>query len=457
MRVYTRLGVLALSIFLGSTFLTILPQSQYTQHLRKIENGVKGGFWPWSSGHAEEESGIRLVVFGDSWVDDRMEENGEGKGRSWTQVLCEELRCTSQTNLAASLPAASYSTMTPTGAFASTKSYLASIRNTSGHNATLETMLPDFEAQIKSFVALPQPEHKLKETIFVISFGTWDVWHYAALNYSDALVAQEKAVADMFVQLDKLYAHHRATLEATHLSENEHNGSRSAPKPQFRVVIPKLFDPTMLPGWLSQRPPPMKPSNVAEVQKNAIHLLREWDAQVEHSIKSWFASTPKATTSSVSAKPKQEKVVSLVEEIQGPSRGRKSAKKLQGNAGMSPPRKDIFYYDLNQFLTEIILEHRLEDGGISDATGLGTQESPYVSVSDPCLREGDSGGERRMAKGGGSMEETGDALEINGYLVCESPDEHLFWDDFTIGGLAKEKLGREVARMIKQGLTLRAT
>ncbi|KAB8288195.1 hypothetical protein EYC80_010200 [Monilinia laxa] len=460
MRAFTRLGALVFATVLSlMTILTILPQSRYTEHIRKIEiggtsiNDVTGGLWDWASGDDGEEGGVRLVVFGDSWVDDRIEENGIGKGRSWTDVLCEELACTSQINLAASQPAASYPSAPPTGALASIKTYLSTIERIPGYNKSSEVMLPDFEAQIKSFIALPQPKHKLRETIFVMSFGTWDVWHYAALDYAKALEAQNKAVAEMFAQLDNLYAHHRATLEATHLIEVPHNESHVVPKPQFRVVIPKLFDPTMLPGWLSQRPVPLKPTTVAEVQKNAIHLLSEWDFKMENSIKPWFASTPEAATTSEWIEPAPEKAVSGGENQSQSKRGK--SEKSKEKSEIAPPQKDIYYYDLNRFLTEVILEHQLEDEGLSDGYGLGSKESPYISVYDPCVREADSGEDRRLAKAG-SIQETRNAPDINGLLVCESPDEYLFWDDFTMGSTAKEKVGREVAKMIKLGHTLRA-
>lgn len=35
--------------------------------------------------------GPRMVVFGDSWVADAAQEEEEGKGKSWTEVLCDEV------------------------------------------------------------------------------------------------------------------------------------------------------------------------------------------------------------------------------------------------------------------------------------------------------------------------------------------------------------------------------
>ncbi|KAF7916966.1 uncharacterized protein EAE98_010397 [Botrytis deweyae] len=499
MRAFTRLGASVFAMVLSlMTILALLPQSRYTEHLRKIEiggtsiNDVTDGLWDWASGDDDggdgEEGGVRLVVFGDSWVDDTIEENGDGKGRSWTEVLCEELSCTSKINLAVSQPASSYPSSPPTGAFSSNKVYLSSIKNTAGQNniktkITPESMLPDLEAQVKSFIALPLPKKKLKETIFVVSFGTWDVWHYASLDYTKAQEAQNKAVTEMFAQLDNLYAHHRETLEVTHVVEKPHNESHVVPKPQFRIVIQKLFDPTMLPGWISQRPIPLKPSSVSEHQKNAVSLVRDWDNSVENFIKPWFASTPEATTTSEWAEPapapEEQGSGDAVPETFDQNDGQQSQSQekresegvveAENEPDIPPPQKDIYYYDLNRFLTEIIIEHQLEDEGLSDASGLGTKESPYVSVYDPCVRAGDDRaskkrgpGEKRKSgkinKGSekrGEMKDTRALPDINGLLVCDQPDEYLFWDDFNMGGQAKETVGREIAKMIREGKTLR--
>ncbi|ATZ57376.1 hypothetical protein BCIN_14g05220 [Botrytis cinerea B05.10] len=495
MRAFTRLGASVFAMVLSlMTILALLPQSRYTEHLRKIEiggtsiNDVTDGLWDWASGDDGgdgEEAGVRLVIFGDSWVDDTVEENEDGKGRSWTEVLCEELSCTSKINLAVSQPSSSYPSSPPTGAFASNKVYLSSIEDTAGQNnnetkITAESMLPDLEAQVKSFIALPLPKKKLRETIFVVSFGTWDIWHYASLDYTKAQEAQNKAVAEIFAQLDNLYAHHRENLEATHVIVKPHNDSHVVAKPQFRIVIQKLFDPTMLPGWLSQRPIPLKPSSVAENQKNAISLVRDWDNSVENFIKPWFASTPEATTTSEWAEPAPEEQVSgdAVPETsdqndqQSQSQGKRESEgdvEAESKPDIPPPQKDIYYYDLNRFLTEIIIEHQLEDEGLSDASGLGTKESPYISVYDPCVRAGDDGeskkrgpGEKRKSgkinKGNekrGEMKDTKSLPDINGLLVCEQPDEYLFWDDFNMGSQAKELVGKEIAKMVREGKTLR--
>jgi hypothetical protein len=46
--------------------------------------------WNWKKLTYDETGGegIRLVIFGDSWVDESLDAEA-GKGRSWVEVLCE--------------------------------------------------------------------------------------------------------------------------------------------------------------------------------------------------------------------------------------------------------------------------------------------------------------------------------------------------------------------------------
>ena len=46
--------------------------------------------WKWRNN--EIEGRVRLVVFGDSWVDDTVQEGEGGKGKSWTEVFCQQVR-----------------------------------------------------------------------------------------------------------------------------------------------------------------------------------------------------------------------------------------------------------------------------------------------------------------------------------------------------------------------------
>ena len=93
-RALTRLGAsVFLTVLSLVSIILLLPSSKVSIKLQKIALGSTidnyGDLWGWGSGDATEEGGVRLVVFGDSWVDDTLEDGESGKGRSWAEVLCE--------------------------------------------------------------------------------------------------------------------------------------------------------------------------------------------------------------------------------------------------------------------------------------------------------------------------------------------------------------------------------
>jgi hypothetical protein len=93
MRATTRVGAsICLSIFSLVSIILLLPSSQVSSQLQKIALGTTlddlPDLWNWAKAEdGEWDNGVRLVVFGDSWVDDGDEMSG--KGRSWAEVLCE--------------------------------------------------------------------------------------------------------------------------------------------------------------------------------------------------------------------------------------------------------------------------------------------------------------------------------------------------------------------------------
>jgi hypothetical protein len=96
-----RLGASVLLTLLSLVSICLLLPSKVSTRLQRITLGTTidnyADLWKWGSeSRLEDEDGnggdgIRLVVFGDSWVDDTIEKGQEGKGKSWPQVLCEEV------------------------------------------------------------------------------------------------------------------------------------------------------------------------------------------------------------------------------------------------------------------------------------------------------------------------------------------------------------------------------
>jgi len=97
MRFHTRLGLATCVSFLSIVTLILLIPDARVDQLQKIALGAgidKYTLWRWRSASEDGTvSSLRLVVFGDSWVDDRdnVQNTEIGKGGSWADVLCEEV------------------------------------------------------------------------------------------------------------------------------------------------------------------------------------------------------------------------------------------------------------------------------------------------------------------------------------------------------------------------------
>lgn len=105
-------------------------------------------------------------------------------------------------------------------------------------------------------------------------------------------------------------------------------------------------------------------------------------------------------------------------------------------------QKDVFYFDLPKLLLDVIVENQLEDEGLPDASGLGTGEGLFESVYVPCVRE--AGGD-----------DTDGLVDLAGMLVCNAPEEYLFWDPFNLGAVIKSWIGKDVGEMVRENKTLR--
>jgi hypothetical protein len=273
-------------------------------------------------------------------------------------------------------------------------------------------MLPDLAAQIQEYIDLPinsQP----KATIFVICFGFWDIYHFASLDFKLSQNITERTITEMFAQLDILYANYAKDIARPYIepdSPSNANNTTTIAR-TFRLVIPKLFDPTLLPGWISQRPVPLQPSSVAEEQKNAVYLTRHWNELLEHKLDEWLQATPEV---------EDDETTKLW--------GKFDPEAIQ-------LRKDVFFYDLPSYLVDVILEQQLEEDGLSDAAGHGNGDSPFENVKQGCVGFGDG------------------MIEANGMGVCKEPDDYLFWTGFSLGSVANEAVGKAVGEMVKEGMT----
>lgn len=271
-------------------------------------------------------------------------------------------------------------------------------------------------------------------------------------------------MGELFEQLDILYLHFAeylypaSALPSRDVSTEVVNATDVEKSSQhtFRIIIPRLFDPTLLPGWLSHRPLPVAPSSIAEQQKNAAYLTDRWNMLLENKMGSWINSPPPVRKAAqvVAEVPAVKEPKPIVEEashtdVREPTPSIAVVPSLLDHTGKrsepdSEIGKDVFYFDASKYLLDIIIEHNLEAEGISDASGLGKGESPYYSVYIPCVRNAEDG------------EDTDGLIDVNGLLVCKEPKDYLFWDAWGLGPAPKEDIGRKIAMQFIEGKSLRA-
>lgn len=92
MRLFTRFGaIVAVGAFSLISLALLLLTEGVTTRIQAYGVGL-----PWTRPKTTGPD-VRLVVFGDSWVDDGRGETGvlrdAGQGPSWTTMLCGDVRC----------------------------------------------------------------------------------------------------------------------------------------------------------------------------------------------------------------------------------------------------------------------------------------------------------------------------------------------------------------------------
>jgi len=401
------------------------------------------------------EGGLRIVVFGDSWVDNGADVGKKVRGKSWTEVLCDELQCTSYLNFAAS--PSTDRTADPAGAL------------TSNAISSSKSKIPDFSQQIRKYVSVPPPKLPT-EVLFIVSFGIWDIYTYSSLEKSQAEKYIDESVDALFSQLDVLYEHLSTTSPSSNVSESDNTGNTTSNT--FRLIVPRLFDTTLLPGWSSQRPLPEAPLSVAEEQKDTVWLIERWNQLMENHLGSWLQNTTSNSTATPSeiATPEAEMAKDAIREAdnkfdQGLDHGDDSKddddssseddhesssddKEQQGGESLTW-HKLAFLYDLPSPILTSILEHQLQSLNISDSSGLGAGPPSYTSITEPCVHVAELETDSESGASAGNGEEE---LESE---ICEVPESRLWWDGWHLGPRAMKVVGREVADMVREGRTMK--
>ncbi|KAK2045734.1 hypothetical protein LZ31DRAFT_238600 [Colletotrichum somersetense] len=414
--------------------------------------------WSWSpfgKNEGKRGVGVRVVVFGSPDIATPSADKGV-KSKNWTEMLCEELRCASYQSFipSTSLPAQA---MTNTEQYRDILERLNSELEQSkppGYDYSflleqfpLSSSIANLTSQVDAFLAQPKPHDVPRETVWVFSFGTWDVWTLASLPRDVSRGILDTAVQALFAQVERVYqaslddrsaafsdfwAHQDASLLAE-LDAMDQAGREVDPREleNFRVIVPELFDISLTPGWHAQRPAPPRPHNKAEQMTNAAYLTARWNSEVKDCMDEWMRTRDPETEDG-----EGEDDFGYVASSQGPVATRVRRRSLDEDAAplvVPFPRRVGAQVDAASFVRESIIERQMRDHGLTDTTGRGNRtdgEQGNVFFAEtwvPCI----------WAKTSETPEADG------GYAACDAPGDYLFHSPFTLS----ESAIRETARI----------
>lgn len=132
-----------------------------------------------------------------------------------------------------------------------------------------KTHVPDFKTQLKQWLDAESPtleglseeqiRFRQEHTIFVISFGIWDIWDLVTKDegYNDAVGSVRRRIKTLLEQMDEL---------------SERWGSSD-----LNVILTQAVDVTFLPGFKDQ----------GDQYKNAVNLIGEWNRALRDAAGKW--------------------------------------------------------------------------------------------------------------------------------------------------------------------------
>lgn len=329
---------------------------------------------------------------------------------------------------------------------------------------------PDLAAQVDQFLAMPIPDADdvPHETLWILSFGSWEIWNLAAMPRDVAEELIDSTVKHMFEQIEYLY---KKSLDPKSIAFSDFwsNATESQIKEltdpeaiksvderkleSFRVVIPKLFDITITPGWRG-RPAPTYPGSIAEHTRNAVWLTRYWNQAVDFTLHDWKKNGAKkpAGYKDPDSKTKrgdeeqvreekrddeeedEEKESSLFDWLPSALRPQvlNETKLVDDRVILAPyPFRNGMRIDNAQIVLDAITEEEMHRSEVRDSEGHGTLSRDdafrYLDVWSPCVKAN-------------TDDLTVDMDEVK--TECAVPHDHLFYDAFTVSQRAILSLGQ---------------
>lgn len=397
---------------------------------------------------------------------------------------------------------------------------------------------PDLKDQIDRFLAMPKPRHAPNETLWVFSFGIWDVWSLAALPAPVGKDLVGPMTRDIFKQIERLVEastdpdsiawsdlnavpdsaapgddNEGATDDAAAPSQpetREENADGSEPVVEeevelpteyFRILVPRIIDPSMLPGWRDLRPVLPKVHSKAEQMRNSAELTGFWNDEIVNALSDWVKQEDKQPEQ---AEKKASRDVAIGEEIKRVQEEASSASADLASTVVQPDRaveigpvtpiypvRDGFAYNLADYLLDAMIERQMRNARLKDGVGRGDRpvEEGYRDVTNACVQQVNTVAvsisvesgitldipnrnigkdvqvptvptphvSRREDNSNGVDGDAGSTSQTSSLVkFCDSPSDHLFYTPFALSQRAIVAIASQSAELIRRSDTIRA-
>ncbi|KAJ2992227.1 hypothetical protein NUW58_g2238 [Xylaria curta] len=421
--------------------------------------------------------GLRMVVFGGGDVATPSLSGSQWSDQkyAWTQVMCQEvLGCDTYISFVPKT-----GSMSMGGAVVSNSlldaAYTRVSAPTAGSNKSddaieldyswvakqyLKPRQHDLAAQVDYFLSTSRTQPAANETLWVFNVGYWDIWYLAALPRRLATEVIDASIQDLVFQIERLYQTIRDRGSSAFSNSYSNPGVSSFIKSQnrtgettrttFRIFLSRVFDISLTPGFANTRPAPPSPHLSSSQLRNAVFLTKYWDAVLEAEVDDWLATpdpeywsnTDRIDLSVVKALARKQPLKAGKGEKIGRQEkyGHSWKYKYHGNSN-SFPRRRVASYGMSKYLRELMVDRQMRNADLFDHNGLGARpsEDGFLDISMPCSFKVTANGnvELGIATGAGSKT-----------VVCQEPDNYLFYTPFTVSQRAIREVGVRAARRL---------
>ncbi|KAF8252374.1 hypothetical protein K440DRAFT_594812 [Wilcoxina mikolae CBS 423.85] len=139
-------------------------------------------------------------------------------------------------------------------------------------NIVFNTTSPDLRDQVDRWIEFETKARKKgfgpeRSSLFVLFFGTNDVWEFSSLDRQNGISAVEASLDSMFDQLGRVARHWADPLQ---------------------VLVPTAIDVTLLPAWEKYR---LGNDTSGQELRNAVFLRKKWNEELEKRAERWKGGT----------------------------------------------------------------------------------------------------------------------------------------------------------------------